>query len=52
MLKKYGELTIKPWWFKVHVFYDVGHSTDYIVMTHEMDINEPVGVEPIVRIQS
>jgi hypothetical protein len=39
MIKKYGELTIKPWWFKAHVFYDIGLSTDYIVLTHEIDIN-------------
>lgn len=52
MVKKYGELTVKPWWFKAHVFFDVGHSTDYIVLTHEMDIEENVSVEPVVRIQS
>ena len=34
MIKKYGELTIKPWWFKAHVFFDVAHSIDYIVLTH------------------
>lgn len=34
MVKKYGDLTIKPWWFKAHVFFDIGHSTDYIVLTH------------------
>ena len=51
-IQKYGELAVKPYWFQAHVFYDVAHSTDYIVLTHGFDVDGAQGVEPIVRIQS
>jgi hypothetical protein len=35
---------VKPWWFKAHVFYDVAHSTDYIVLTHELSIDDVFSV--------
>lgn len=40
LLKKYADLAVRPYWFKVNVFYDVGTSQDYIVLTHEFEIGE------------
>lgn len=43
---------MRPYWFKVNVFYDIGTSQDYIVLTHEFEIGEKESVIPIVRVQS
>ena len=52
LIAKYSELTVKPYWFKVNVFYDVGTSLDIIVLTHEYEIEDKEGIIPIVRVQS
>lgn len=34
LIQKYSELTVRPYWFKVNVFYDVGASQDFIILSH------------------